>query len=239
MPCASPPLARYRLADHVRACLVDEQVVLLDMRRNKYLGIGGPQLQNLSQYIVDWPGAGAPSPPVEDARLDPWVENLHRQHMLVSAREAGRLPTPVHEVTATLNGHAQSRRSGLEWRELVRLCWAAAVAAHWLKRRSFADIAGHVARLRRGGHPACTVEDIRGAVASYMRLRPFVLTANDQCLHDSLSLIHFLAAYGMFPTWVVGVRTRPFCAHSWVQRGSVVLNDVHENVRAYTPILVV
>lgn len=29
----------YRLADHVHACHFDEQVVLLDTRRNKYLGV--------------------------------------------------------------------------------------------------------------------------------------------------------------------------------------------------------
>ena len=76
-------------------------------------------------------------------------------------------------------------------------------------------------------------------MASYMRLRPFFFTAHDKCLHDSLTLIRFLARRGMFPAWVIGVRTRPFAAHSWVQSASLVLNDVHEHVRTYTPILVV
>jgi hypothetical protein len=80
---------------------------------------------------------------------------------------------------------------------------------------------------------------LHDAVSSYMRLRPFLFTAHDKCLLDSLTLIRFLARRRMFPAWVIGVRTRPFAAHSWVQSAGLVLNDVHEHVRSYTPILVV
>ncbi len=80
---------------------------------------------------------------------------------------------------------------------------------------------------------------MRAAVAAYLRLRPFALTSHDRCLNDSLTLVHFLASQGLFPQWVIGVRVRPFCAHSWVQSGGVVLNDLPERVRAYEPILVV
>ena len=75
--------------------------------------------------------------------------------------------------------------------------------------------------------------------ARYTRLRPFALTTYDRCLNDSLALIHFLATQGHFPRWVIGVRVQPFGAHSWVQSGDVVLNDLPENVRHYRPILVV
>lgn len=70
-------------------------------------------------------------------------------------------------------------------------------------------------------------------------MRPLVITSHDKCLHDSLTLVHFLASEHFYPQWVIGVRTRPFAAHSWVQAGPLVLNDVHEYVRGFTPILVV
>jgi hypothetical protein len=70
-------------------------------------------------------------------------------------------------------------------------------------------------------------------------MRPLVITSHDKCLHDSLTLLRFLAAEKLYPSWVVGVRTRPFAAHSWVQSGDLVLNDTHEYVRGFTPILVV
>jgi hypothetical protein len=66
-----------------------------------------------------------------------------------------------------------------------------------------------------------------------------LFTAHDRCLHDSLTLVRFLATKRLFPRWVIGVRTRPFAAHSWVQSGPTVLNDVHEHARDYRPILVV
>jgi hypothetical protein len=83
-----------------------------------------------------------------------------------------------------------------------------------------------------------TSQPLRDAVAAYLRLRPLMLTAHDRCLHDSLTLLAFLGAEGWRPNWVIGVTTQPFRAHAWVQAGDLVLSDLHENVRRYTPILV-
>lgn len=76
-------------------------------------------------------------------------------------------------------------------------------------------------------------------MAAYEKLRPLAYTARERCLYDSLALLNFLAGEGLFPTWVIGVRTRPFGAHSWLQSGPVVLNDLHDHVRRFRPILVV
>jgi len=83
-----------------------------------------------------------------------------------------------------------------------------------------------------------SVDTMRAAVAAYEKLRPLVFTARDRCLHDSLALVGFLAAEGMFPRWVIGVQTQPFGAHSWVQCGGTVLNDHPDRVRRFRPILV-
>lgn len=56
---------------------------------------------------------------------------------------------------------------------------------------------------------------------------------------DSLVLIEFLALHDVFPDWVIGVKTLPFTAHSWVQTGRFVLNGNPGYVRGYVPILVV
>ena len=75
--------------------------------------------------------------------------------------------------------------------------------------------------------------------ATYERLRPLLLTANEKCLFDSLAMMGFLADQDLYPRWIIGVKTRPFGAHSWVQAGSTVLNDQHEYVRQFRPILAV
>ncbi len=237
MPTSPTSPIRYRLADHVRACLVDGQVVLLDLQRGKYLGIGGPQLPGLAQAIVDWPQgsdalliSGPASTPASS------VKALLNQGMLADAMDAVVQRRPCEEPLESLN--AEMLQPPYRWRHLAGLCWSAATTSRWLRRRSLADIVRLVTRLRRDArHP--DAPELLDAVASYTRLRPLVFSAHDRCLHDSLCLVRFLAMEKIAADWVIGVRTRPFAAHSWVQRGSLVLNDLHENVRAYEPILVV
>jgi len=74
-------------------------------------------------------------------------------------------------------------------------------------------------------------------VCLFRRLRPLAFTAKDQCLFHALALVRFLAFYSVFPVWVVGVRTRPWAAHSWVQQGTLLLDSNPEHVCEYTPIL--
>lgn len=102
---------------------------------------------------------------------------------------------------------------------------ARAVAA----RRARADASNH----------AISHAQLHRTMATYDRLRPLVFTARDQCLFDSLVLINFLAGKGLFPRWIVGVKASPFRAHSWVQWGDLVLNDQHQNVQRFKPILIV
>ena len=76
-------------------------------------------------------------------------------------------------------------------------------------------------------------------VEAFLHLRALYFTTKDECLFDSLVLVEFLARHGLYPTWVIGVSTNPFKAHSWVQVGDRVLNDLPERVSMFTPILVI
>lgn len=228
----------YRLAAHVRACRIDEQVILLDMRRNKYIGVGGQKLPSIAAAVADWPT----SPPLDtgtkasaESILDPLIE----QGLLVPSIEGIAPPAIIGTATASMPAGTRFDKPALELRRFANLCTSAAVVSYWLKRRCLADIAGTVASLRQEREAAHKHAETSTAVAAYLRLRPFVLTAHDQCLLDSLTMVRYLSREGLFPRWVIGVRTRPFSAHSWVQSGGLVLNDLHENVRAFTPILVV
>ena len=64
-------------------------------------------------------------------------------------------------------------------------------------------------------------------------------TAADRCLARSIALAGCLAATGDQCQVVLGVTSLPFSAHCWAQKGDVVLNDTHEEVLRYTPILVI
>ena len=65
------------------------------------------------------------------------------------------------------------------------------------------------------------------------------VSSHDRCLVTSIALMHALLRGGCRASLVLGVRARPFSAHSWVQYDRTVLNDRLERVRIYTPILVI
>jgi len=148
----------------------------------------------------------------------------------------------VEEATSSLNAEDSSSDPGFEARRLLRFLWSAVEASLWMRCRSLHAIATTVQarrnRLQSASAP-CSLESVKTGTAAYERLRPFAFSAHRNCLHDSLALVAFLAAEGAFPRWVIGVKTRPFGAHSWVQMGTTVLNDQHEMVRQFRPILVV
>lgn len=142
----------------------------------------------------------------------------------------------------SLNAEDAVQDAAIRWLRLSRFAQSAATASAWLQWRSLAAISRIVAtrRARMAMRNGPASPDARQElVAAYLRLRPFAFSAHDRCLHDSLALTHFLTAENVFAHWVIGVRTQPFGAHSWVQSGDTVLNDQHEHVRRYQPILVV
>jgi len=234
-----------RLADHVRACRVGDQLIFLDLHRSRYLGVGGPQLAALSAVVLEQSlDADASPAPSDPALLRDGIQRLHDQRLLADGPTQGAAkPLPrLAEPVISLNADEDQLAAASDWRDLVRLWRATFVVAAWLRRYSLADIANRVValRARHSKRSASTDPDaLLAAVASYVRLSPFALTTHDRCLNDSLALVHFLAGLGLFPQWVIGVRVHPFGAHSWVQSGGIVLNDLAERVRHYQPILVV
>ena len=246
LPSPTSPEPRLRLAPHVRACHADGQIILLDLQRSRYVAVSAQPA--LGSTIAGWPAATLPDTSTATTSLTP--SQIHRltapllvQGLLTeqpgdALAPLPRLPTPGRSLSA--DGAASTRP--VDWRRACRFYRSASAAALRLRCQSLAGVAEAVAR-HRAGPPgtgdAFTLDAAQAAVAAYQRLRLFAFTAHDRCLHDALTLVGFLADEGIAAHWVIGVRTRPFGAHAWVQIGDVVLNDQHEQVRRYTPILVV
>lgn len=232
---------RLRLADHVRACCADGQIILLDLRRNRYVGVGARP--SLTSAIEGWPAspdeAGPPAAPTHFARM---LAPLVAQGLVTDKPKKARLPTQQLEAPGrSLNADDSAPHPPVGWHRACRFHRSAAAASLRLRCQSLAGIADAVATRRAsppGPGDASTLEIAQEAVAAYQRLRLFAFSAHDRCLHDALTLVGFLAAEGIAAHWVIGVRTRPFGAHSWAQIGDIVLNDQHEQVRRFAPILV-
>ena len=261
------PNRRLRLAAHVRACEIDGQVILLDLKANRYIGIGGMTSSRLADRVDGWPARSAEGAQAIDSAFtsvgednslgssDRLTESLTSRGLLTADNTPRpsdvRKSPPVAEATASLDLGDIGASSAVGPRQVGTFLCSAIRAAWWLRSRSLHSIASVVAsrherhqqrnpqsHRRAGADPAGFAQMMQCAVV-YERLRPLLLTANEKCLFDSLALMSFLAAEGLFPNWIIGVKTGPFGAHSWVQAGPTVLNDQHDHVRRFRPILVV
>jgi len=238
------PSERLSLAPHVRACHVDGQVILLDLRRNRYVGVGSRHLSVLGKQVKDWPVTPVSSVGDADAAATkPVMQRLLTQGLLTSHASNHNTDSAVDEATSSLDFEGVTTESIINARRIGRFLQSVTVTSLRLRFRSLYGIE-RTLNARRARHQAALAdgaprEAMFGVAAAYDTLRPFALTARDKCLQDSLALIDFMASERLFPRWVIGVKTRPFAAHSWVQCGGAVLNDQHEHVRRFRPILVV
>lgn len=231
------------LSPHVRACEIDGQVILLNLASNRYLGVGAASAKALAGEVKGWPigpDASEPSPPPH-ASLRGSKQLLVSQGLLTDKPQA-ELAMPVTvEAKRSLDIDEESMKQKIGALRLGHLLLGATVTAFRLKYCSLQTMVKAVNTRR--GRIQCnrldSVDAMRRGTAAYLKLRPFLFTARENCLYDSLTLLSFLASEGVFPKWVIGVKTCPFGAHSWVQSGDTVLNDQHEYVRRFRPILFV
>jgi len=233
--------SRYWLAPHVHACSAGNQVILLDLRRDKYLGIGAPASFALAPHIEGW----AETLPVDrpDTSPDNETSSLLTQmvEMGMLTRDVGKgktaRPAEVDYPKATLIDGYTEVRSAIRSKDAFRFAAASLTARALLRWRSLEYLADRF-ESGRSCKSAFDSDSARRCVAKFLRLRPLAFTAQDACLFDSLALKLFLSKYGFFPRWVFGVATGPFTAHCWLQQGGTVFNDTPEHVRKYTPIMV-
>jgi hypothetical protein len=90
---------------------------------------------------------------------------------------------------------------------------------------------------RRPRVPASPSAELLDFVDAFHRWIPY-LPVSGKCLLRAYMLLRFLGRKGHAAHWVFGVSTWPFRAHCWLQCGETVLDDDHERVADFTPILV-
>jgi hypothetical protein len=244
----------YLLAPHVYACISGQHVILMDLERDKYVAV--VPAHRLARWVRGWPvTVEQPSDDATDSSdrgADALVSQMLAHGMLVTDPHVGKPAIPVTAPRAqrALVEFDLDIRPRASAAHLLRFGRSWLQAQLSLKLRPIQSVVEVVrerkARLAAGGasraEPAAGREwtrDVRPLVTAFTRLRPVFYTLRCACLLDSLTLLHFLSADGIYPDWVFGVKTEPFDAHCWVQQGEVVLNDVPDRVRQYSPILVV
>jgi hypothetical protein len=240
------------IAPHVHVCVTVDGSVMLDLKRDKYLGFGKEATELLANAIAVWPSPrwsysmGRLGSTEAVAETEELLGLMAAEGLLVSDTDhcTGRAFTPAD----TMKRDWISIGDELEVAPTVTRAHVAnfVVAFLWargsLAWRSLWEIAEthRVEKARHGCNldPA-HMQEVADLVGAFRRMRPFVFAADGRCLLHALTLIQFLRGYGFYPEWVIGVATRHWAAHSWVQWGDYLLDTNPDKVCRFTPILVV
>jgi hypothetical protein len=231
---------------HTRVCVTASGAVVLDLKRNRYFGLGYREVRSLSTLATNWSAASTPAGhqlepmPLEDAgRL---ADALVKAGFLTSVAptESGPGFAAIESNEAlTSVGHELSAAVRLHLGHIVTFLRACLWAKRAVDSRLLYSIACEVAANKAGAPQAIDLQRTIELVCVFRRLRPYAFAAKDQCLFHALALLKFLAHYNIHPTWVIAVRPTPWAAHSWLQFGRFVLDCNPEEICEYTPILAI
>lgn len=97
---------------------------------------------------------------------------------------------------------------------------------------AFCDLRMRKARLSNGAADLAVARLVHSKFAAARIWAPAAYV----CLFDSLALSRFLIGRGVRSDLVVGVRSRPFSAHCWVEVDGAILDDGGEDCHSFAEI---
>lgn len=213
----------WMLAPGVGYCEAGDELVFLDLARDRYFALRGADRAAFERLRANLPN---------DSHA---MTMLMRNGILVRSNDSCGLEPAHVDVPAQDLSAARYRFSLAE-------AIAAARSLYWARRamrpeRIGATVAGlAAAKLALGGAEA-DAEMV--AVAARYAASRWIVPISPRCLVDTLALDRILLQRGFAATLVFGVRTNPFAAHSWLQARRTVLTGTAAEARNFTPIMVV
>lgn len=251
MRAPSSTMSSFVLPNHIRLCRTHADTVGLDLNRNRYFCLGDRETQvmvTLGVIPTAWSEnvtVRAPEPsPRETKRI---ADALIHAGIVVCVNAPNDIRHPDESasdepVALSSAGYEHNDCVPLRPHHLVNFMRAWVWARCALRRRSLYSVLEEMqsARLKteRTTH-SFDPAHATALVGTFRILRPFLYSARERCLLHALALARFLRFYDEYPRWVIGVRTRPWAAHSWLQCNGLILNARPDDVCEYTPILVV
>jgi len=240
--------ASYHLANHVFACATRHGVVMLDLHRNKYFGLDMADGASLAGVVRDWPaqrinGQNAPIVSVDRSKVNNLVQSLLDANVLQSCPPSDY---GISRSTFSLKGDLASvgdeivAETPARLGHVVSFLFSLLSASFSLRFLPLGFTVGvvHKRKARAIAKGYC-FDAHRAAQFTFVfrRLRPYLFSANGHCIIHALALVNFMAIYGEFPSWVLGVRTEPWSAHSWVQHENFLFDTNPAKVCPYDPLL--
>ncbi len=229
------------LSPDVHVCVTADQVVFLDIADGRYLGLPIERACTLRPLIHGWPVGDDCSPdgPGIDNTL---IRSLAKRGLITRDAARGKAATPV--VVDLQNAWHSDRwlrhAPIVRTRHVLQFVTAVTYASCALRWMKLSRIVNRIRqrKLKSAGTPV-DEDQLTQLMGIYGRLRPLLYTRKDACLLHALSVLEFLAHYRIFPDLVIGVRTRPFRAHCWLQHNGLALTDTPLHLSRLTPIVLI
>lgn len=236
----------YQLAPNVYFCWVDDGGVFLDLGKNKYSGIALPEARVLSTWIPELSGGEFE---IQSEQSDPQAISDDLAQAFIGAGFLTTSVVPRRSVappklrcTESFSSAPYDVSNGpIRSAHIYHFAVAYLYVAVQLKLRRLRQIVHSFQNSKAVALPGQepSASELLSLLTIYRQLRPWFFTAYEQCLLNSLVLAEFLHRFNVRPDFIIGVTTKPFFAHAWVQKGNVVLDDTVEMVSYFTPILTV
>ncbi len=227
-------MTKYSLPPDVYYCEIDDGAIFLDLQTRKYLAID-------SKSFCAFKNALTNTPEIVDQGGADGLGDLLACGVLTCTNLAARaLPSArmLPDRSIAPLRHAGTHLSHPIRDSLLAIFCMASVAFH-LKHGHLSRLLHHLMSDEAGTRDISSVTepDVAALVSSFRRISLWIYPRKEACLFDSIALTKFLRRAKVPATFVIGVATKPFEAHAWVQLGTTVLNDSLECAQSYVPIL--
>lgn len=213
-------------APHIYPAVIGEDLILFDTLADRYVALPGSLAAMDDERGVDPSGRNG-------IRLQPGaIETLRSASLLISSADIDyrALTSPSKQLDFDFQDAASIGLA--DFSDIVAsLIWTGLRLRTGLPCREFRRVRASVSD-----------SDDRKAflISTLARLRHarLLIPTPRRCLPAAVLTTFFLKRHGIASELVFGVRSHPFEAHCWVERGGMVLDDHLDKVRAYTPIAV-
>lgn len=211
-------------------CETGGRLVFLDLAKDRYFCVTADAEAAFRKLA-----AGSPLRALDRRMIDQLVEDelLARSSGHANELCPGQLPAPAR---GTLRDHSAAPTIGMMAHAALRLEQARLlVRCRSLDRlvKQFAERKRRVLREPGNAH------EVAAQLGAAFDRTKFLVAPLDQCLPRAIALAHALIDKKVRPQLVIGVKLRPFAAHSWIQLGHMLVTDEVDHVRTFTPIVAI
>ena len=234
---------KYKFNNWVHGCLSDGHLILLDTKNDRYLFVDRGELSSVLPYIEQHLAKVPPEHCQMKARdLSKKIINQLLREEIITTEDAYShvIVQCIIDKPVTPFEHIETdNEPKILWHHVILAAIAGLTAHIILRLLPLSKIIGISRQLNSHYYFSdCKLEKIFHIARIYRRLRP-ILVRSRICLYDSLAFWLYAVFYGYRPNIIFGVTGDPFDAHCWVQAGGYILNDVPQNIRRYTPIIII